>query len=130
MKVIDSLISSVDPNSESVLLRAHLGIKKSSVRNPIAPLESSVPCGTIFFDSEQSGEEYSCSSLANDVISEDIGCPHKSPAFLSSIPNHMKRLCEYKLLSPEMEQHLFTKLNGCKFHISRIIQLAEMIGPS
>ena len=130
MQVIDSLISSVDLGSDSVLLQEYPGIKKSSPRNPIAPLESSVPCGTIFFDSEQSDEEYSCWSLANDVISEDIGCPHESPAFLSSIPNHMKRLCEYKLLSPEMEQHLFTKLNGCKFHISRIIQLTEMIGPS
>jgi RNA polymerase sigma factor (sigma-70 family) len=105
-------------------------VEKPPVQTPIAPLESLVPCDTIFFDSEQSDGEYSCRSLANDVISEDIGCPHESPAFLSSIPSHMKRLCEYKLLSPEMEQHLFAKLNGCKFHIHKIIQLANVLGPS
>ena len=50
MQVINSLISSVDPSSDSVLLQEYPGIKKSSPRNTIAPLESSVPCGTIFFE--------------------------------------------------------------------------------
>jgi RNA polymerase primary sigma factor len=100
------------------------------VETRIPPIKSSVVLDTIFFNSAQSVGEYSCQSLVNDAITEDIGCPYKSPAFLSSIPSHMKRLCEYKLLSAEMEQHLFTKLNACKFHIRQVLQAVDTFAPS
>jgi RNA polymerase primary sigma factor len=130
MSVYNGTVSLQDSHFEEADLQQRQVTENPVVETRIPPIKSSVVLDTIFFNSAQSVGEYSCQSLVNDAITEDIGCPYKSPAFLSSIPSHMKRLCEYKLLSAEMEQHLFTKLNACKFHIRQVLQAVDTFAPS
>jgi RNA polymerase sigma factor (sigma-70 family) len=130
MSVYNGTVSLQDCHFEEADLQQRQVTENPVVETRIPPIKSSVVLDTIFFNSAQSVGEYSCQSLVNDAITEDIGCPYKSPAFLSSIPSHMKRLCEYKLLSAEMEQHLFTKLNACKFHIRQVLQAVDTFAPS
>ena len=130
MSVYNGPVSLKDSHLEEANVQQRQVTENPVVETRIPPIKSSVVLDTIFFNSEQSDGEYSCQSLVNDAITEDIGCPYQSPAFLSSIPSHMKRLCEYKLLSAEMEQHLFTKLNACKFHIRQVLQAVDTFAPS
>jgi RNA polymerase primary sigma factor len=130
MAVSNSPVSLEDSDIKSADLPQRQVVENSVAPTPVSPIESAVPLGSIFFNAEQNDGEYSCRSLVNDAIAEDIGCPYQSPAFLSAVPSHMQRLCEYKLLSAEMEQHLFTKLNACKFHICQILQAADTFAPS
>ena len=75
----------------------------------------------VYFEPQKAGLEYSLESMIEDVTDEDLGLPYQSAAFLNNLPNHLKRLCEYKLLSPAAEQDLFLRLNACKYHIQEIM---------
>jgi RNA polymerase sigma factor (sigma-70 family) len=59
--------------------------------------------------------------MIQDVTDQDLGLPYQSASFLDNLPNHLKRLCEYKLLSPAAERDLFLRLNACKYHIQELL---------
>ncbi len=76
----------------------------------------------IYFEPQEAGPEYSLEAMMQDVTDQDLGLPYQSAAFLDNLPNHLKRLCEYKLLSPAAERDLFVRLNACKYHIQEMLK--------
>ena len=75
----------------------------------------------VYFESNASEPEYSLPAMVEDVIDQDLGLPYQAASFLDTLPNHLKRLCEYKLLSPASERDLFLRLNACKYHIREML---------
>ena len=53
-------------------------------------------------------------------VTAEIGLAYATPAALGGAETHIKRLCEYKLLSPEMERKYFEQLAYC-LHYGKIL---------
>ena len=53
-------------------------------------------------------------------VTAEIGLAYATPAVLGGAETHIKRLCEYKLLSPEMERKYFEQLAYC-LHYGKIL---------
>ena len=61
------------------------------------------------------------SDVLNFFVTPDIGLAYASPEVIGSAPAHIKRLCEYKLLSPEMEKALFEQLAYCLHYGKKLV---------
>lgn len=70
-----------------------------------------------------SGKCYSVPSISEVLsffVTPEIGLAYSSPEAIGSAPAHIQRLCEYKLLSPEMEKTYFEQLAYCLYFGSQL----------
>ena len=56
------------------------------------------------------------SEVIGFFVTPEIGLAYSSPEAIGTAPAHIQRLCEYKLLSPEMERTYFEQLAYCLYY--------------
>ena len=59
--------------------------------------------------------------VLNFFVTPEIGLAYFSPDAISAAPVHIKRLCEYKLLSAEMEKTFFQQLAYCLHYGKQLV---------
>lgn len=66
------------------------------------------------------------SEVLNFFVTSEIGLAYSSPEAIGSAPAHIQRLCEYKLLSPEMERTYFEQLAYCLYYGRELVGQSGM----
>lgn len=62
----------------------------------------------------------SLSEVLSFFVTPEIGLAYSSPEVIGAAPAHIQRLCEYKLLSPDMERMYFEQLAYCLYFGSQL----------
>ena len=68
----------------------------------------------------------SISEVLSFFVTPEIGLAYSSPEAIGSAPAHIQRLCEYKLLSPEMEKKYFEQLAYVLYFGSQLVDQEGM----
>lgn len=116
MSILRPPLAVLDESSPTPLVET----KKQCLDATCDQLVTDVNLRNVFFNPAAATEPYSRDALTRDITSEELGIPYQTQSFLRDVPVHLKRLCEYKLLSATAECDLFHRLNACKFYLRQM----------